>query len=269
MNCPIRLICLDVDGTLVDDAKRLPEKNIEAIRHAHFEKGIHIAIISGRIESSVRSYMEKLGIREAVPSLGGCLVRDYDGRIIQDNLIDTEAALGINDISNELGCTYFYYHHDDWCINPGNDYWMRQEQQATGLKGMVTDLSKKIAIQAPNKILGVNSDPAKVIELKESIERRYRDKIDCFLSTPQFLEIVPKGINKGTAVDALCAHYGIGRENVMAIGDYYNDVDMLKVAGLSVAMANAPLDIKAMASYSTQADNGHCGVAEAIARFIS
>lgn len=268
MNCNVKLLCLDVDGTLVDDTKNLPLKNLEAIRWAHFEKGVHIAIISGRNEPSVRNFMDMFGIQEAVPSLNGCLVRDYDGTMIQEHLIDCETALGIHEIAKELGCTYFYYHHNDWCVNFGQEKWWQQEQEASGSKGFVTDLDAKIRQQEPNKILGVNEDPQLTCRLKASIEKRYADEVDCFLSTPQFLEILPKGVSKATAVDALCVHYGIGRENVMAIGDFYNDVDMLKAAKIAVAMANAPKDIQAMATYTTKADNSHCGVAEAIARFI-
>lgn len=268
MNFPIKLICLDVDGTLADENKAVPQKNIEAIRWAHFEKGVHIAVLSGRIEPSVRNYMDILGINEAVPSLNGCLVRTYDGKLIEENLIDPEAALGILEIAKSLDCAYFYYHHDRWCLNPGHDYWLESEQKATGIMGTVTDLESQIRRQTPNKILGVNSDPAKTLMLKRTIEERYGDKVDCVLSTALFLEIMPKGVNKGTAVDALCRHYNITRENVMAVGDYYNDVAMFRAAGVSVSMANAPKDIQEMTTYTTINDNGHCGVAEAIGKFI-
>ena len=92
--------------------------------------------------------------------------------------------------------------------------------------------------------------------------------MDCFKSDPRFLEIVPKGINKGTAVKALCRFYGIEKENVMSIGDFYNDIDMFRESGISVAMANAPEDVKSQASFVTQADADHAGVAEAIYRFL-
>ena len=76
-------------------------------------------------------------------------------------------------------------------------------------------------------------------------------------------------MNKGTAVQALCRHYGLQKENVMSIGDYYNDIDMFLASGISVAMANAPEDIKSQVTYVTKADNLRCGVAEAICRFLS
>jgi len=265
---PIKLICIDVDNTLVDDGKNIPEGNREAIRWAHFEKGAHIAINSGRIAPSTRDYMERLGVQDAYPSLGGCIVQDWDGSIIEEHFIDKEVSLEINAVSREIGCTLFVYHHDKWYLDPGNDYWAESEFKATKIRGIILDTDLFIRTQAPNKMLGVQADPSLTDMLMERIAVKYSAYIDCFKSDPRFLEIVPKGINKGTAVQALCRHYGIEKCNVMAIGDYYNDIDMFRAAGISVAMANAPEDIKKMVTYVTSADNIHCGVAEAINRFV-
>ena len=267
-NDPIKLICIDVDNTLVDDEKNIPEGNRQAIRRAHFEMGAHIAINSGRIAPSTRDYMERLGVHDAYPSLGGCIVQDRDGSVIEEHFIDKEVSLEINAISREIGCTLFVYHHDRWYLDPGNDYWAESEYNATKIRGIITDTDLFIRTQAPNKMLGVQMDPSRTDMLMERIAVKYSAYIDCFKSDPKFLEIVPKGVNKGTAVQALCRHYGIERCNVMSIGDYYNDMDMFRASGISVAMANAPDDIKKMVSYVTEADNIHCGVAEAISRFL-
>lgn len=266
---PIKLICIDVDNTLVDEFKNVPEPNREAIRWACFEKEAHIAINSGRIAPSTRDYMNRLGVRDAFPSLGGCIVQDWDGTIIEESFIDKDIALEINGIARSIGCTMFVYHHDLWYLDPGNDFWAESEFQATGIRGTILDTDSFIQGQAPNKMLGVQADPHKTDLLMERIADRYSKYIDCFKSDPRFLEIMPKGVNKGTAVQALCRHYGIGRENVMSLGDYYNDIDMFKASGISVAMANAPEDIKRMVTYVTQADNVNAGVAEAIYRFLS
>lgn len=258
-----------MDNTLVDGSKNIPEPNRTAIRWAHFDKGVHIAINSGRIAPSTRDYMDRLGVSDAYPSLGGCIVQDIDGTIIEESYIDKEVALEINAIARSIGCTMFVYHHDIWYLDPGNDYWAESEFQATRIRGTILDTDDFLRTQAPNKMLGVQIDPHLTDLLMQRIADRYSKYIDCFKSDPRFLEIVPKGINKGTAVQALCRHYGIKKQNVMSIGDYYNDIDMFKASGISVAMANAPDDIKQMVSYVTQADNVNCGVAEAIYRFLS
>ncbi len=268
MSSPVKLISIDVDFTLVDNDKRIPEGNKIAISWASHEKGVHIAINSGRIAPSVRTYMDELGISDAFPSLGGCIVQTGDGSIIEEHAIDSEVALKIRGICRSLDCAMFVYHHDDWFIDHGMDYWADSEEKASMTKGNVTDIEVLLRSTRPNKILAANLKPEATTELERRVKALFPDVVDCFKSSPWYLEIVPNGVNKGTAIQALCRHYGIGRENVMSIGDYYNDVDMLKASGIPVAMANAPSDVKALAEYVTEADNNHCGVAEAIRRYV-
>ena len=263
-----KLICSDVDSTLVDDYKKLSPKNREAIRKAVLEEGMHFAIISGRIAPSVRRYMDEIGITGVVPSLGGCLIEDWDGTIIEENVLDGRLATKINDLIKAMDCLCFAYHHNDWYIDPGHPDWIKSEADATDTIGVIEDLTGLFGRINPNKLLGVHSDTNKVKRLKEAILERYSNEVDCFLSSPMYLEIVPKGVNKGTAVDALCRHYGIEKSNVLAIGDYYNDIDMLKIVGVPVTVRNAPDDIKAVARYVTESDCNNSAVAEALERFV-
>lgn len=263
-----KLICSDVDSTLVDDYKKLSPKNREAIRKAVLEEGIHFAIISGRIAPSVRRYMDEIGITGVIPSLGGCLIEDWDGTIIEENIVDGRLATEINDLIKAMGCLCFAYHRNDWYIDPGHPDWVKSEADATDTIGVVEDLTEFFSHTSPNKLLGVHSDTDKVKRLMDAILERYSNEVDCFLSSPMYLEIVPKGVNKGTAVDALCRHYGIERSNVLAIGDYYNDIDMLRIVGVPVTVKNAPDDIKAVARYITESDCNNSAVAEALERFV-
>lgn len=263
-----KLVCSDVDSTLVDDNKRLSQKNRDAIRKAVLEDGIHFAIISGRIAPSVRRYMNEIGITGVIPSLGGCLIEDWGGTIIEENNVDGRLAARINSLINDMGCLCFAYHRNDWYIDPGHQDWLKSEANATDTVGVVEDLDRLFSRISPNKLLGVHSETYKVKRLKDAILERYSTEVDCFMSSPMYLEIVPKGVNKGTAVDALCRHYGIERSNVLAIGDYYNDVDMLRIVGVPVTVKNAPDDIKAMARHITESDCNNSAVAEALERFV-
>lgn len=263
-----KLICSDIDSTLVDDYKKLSPKNREAIRKAVLEEGMHFAIISGRIAPSVRRYMDEIGITGVVPSLGGCLIEDWDGTIIEENVVDGRLATKINDLIKAMDCLCFAYHHNDWYIDPGHPDWVKSEADATDTIGVIEDLTGLFGRINPNKLLGVHSDTDRVKRLSDAILERYSNEVDCFLSSPMYLEIVPKGVNKGTAVDALCRHYGIERSNVLAIGDYYNDIDMLKIVGVPVTVRNAPDDIKAVARYVTENDCNNSAVAEALERFV-
>lgn len=263
-----KLICCDVDSTLVDDFKRLSARNRAAIRKAVLEEGIQFAIISGRIAPSVRHYMDAIGITGVIPSLGGCLIEDWDGTIIEENVVDGALATKINNLAKSMGCLCFAYHRNDWYVEPGHPDWVKSETDATETIGNEEDLTEFFKRTSPNKLLGVHSHTPKVNRLRDAILAEYGALVDCFLSSPMYLEIVPKGVNKGTAVDALCRHYGIKKGNVLAIGDYYNDIDMLKIVGVPVTVKNAPDDIKAVARYVTKNDCNHSAVAEALERFI-
>ena len=262
-----KLICCDIDDTLLAKDKSLPEANCKAIRKAVLEENIPFAILSGRSAPSVRDYMKQIGVQGVIPSLGGCLIEDWNGNILEENNIESAVALELYDLAKSMNCLFLAYYRDDWYIEPQNHYWEEYEYYAVKIKPIVTSVPPVLKKINPNKTLGVCQETSKLKQLQQAILQRYAGIVDCFLSSPNYLEIVPHGVNKGTAIDALCRHYGIKKDNVMAIGDYYNDVDMFKTAGISVAVNNAPDDIKAMTTYVTSADCSHGAVAEAIERF--
>ena len=93
--------------------------------------------------------------------------------------------------------------------------------------------------------------------------------VDCYFSCDQYLEIVPVGMTKGTAVRRLCQIMGAGVEDAIAVGDAANDLSMIQAAGVGVAMANATDEIKAAADRVTTRDNNHDGIAEVIDWYLS
>jgi len=263
-----KLICCDIDSTLVDDKKKLSNANIEAIRKAVKEEGLYFAIISGRNVPSVRNYMNAIGVEGVIPSLGGCYIEDWKGNTIEEHNIEGSLAVKINVLAKENGCLCFAYHHRSWYIEPGHDDIAYNEKVVTGTTGIVESLDDLFTKISPNKLLGVSYDTNKVKLLRDLVIDNFQDKVDCFLSSPFYLEIVPKGVDKGTAVNALCHYYGIKNEEVLAIGDYYNDIGMFKNVGISVTVKNAPEDIKAIAKFTTNNDCNNSAVAEAIKRFV-
>lgn len=263
-----KLICCDIDDTLLAKDKSLPEVNCQAIRKVVLEEKIPFVIVSGRNVPSVKDFMNQIGIKGVVPSLGGCYIEDWDGNPIEEHNIDKVVALEIFELAKAMDCIIFAYDRKDWFVEPGHDAWTNYEAYALRIPAVITNIPNLFKTLNPNKVLGVSSETEKVKALMEEVNKRYNGIVKAFLSSPNYLEIVPYGINKGTAIDVLCRYYGIKKDNVMVIGDYYNDIDMFKVAGISVAVNNAPEDIKALATYVTDADCTHGAVAEAIQRFV-
>lgn len=264
----VKLICCDIDDTLLAKDKSLPEVNCIAIRKAVNEKKVPFVILSGRNAPSVRDFMSQIGITGVVPSLGGCLIENWDGSIIEEHNIDKNLALELYNLGNEMDCLLFAYYRNNWFLEPHHDYWADYESYALKTPAIIANLPNLFKTINPNKALGVSKDTEKVKAFMDVINQKYKGIVEAFLSSPNYLEIVPHGVNKGTAIDVLCRYYNIKKCNVMAIGDYYNDIDMFKTAGMPVAVNNAPDEIKALAKYVTMADCTHGAVAEAIEHFV-
>lgn len=264
----VKLICCDIDNTLLAKDKSLPEENCIAIRKAVLEKKIPFVIISGRNAPSVRNYMNQIGITGVIPSLGGCLIEDWEGNIIEEHNINKNVALELYNLAKDMGCLLFAYYRNNWFLEPHNDYWAEYESSALKVPATIEDLPTLFKKINPNKALGVCKDSVKLHAFMDAINQKYKGVLEACLSSPFYLEIIPYGVNKGTAIDALCRYYNIKKCNVMAIGDYYNDIDMFKTAGISVAVNNAPDEIKAIATHVTSADCTHAAVAEAIEHFL-
>lgn len=269
----IKLICLDVDGTLVDDHVSIPQCNIDEIKRAE-SKGVKIAITSGRMSLSTKYFMDKIGTGGAISSLGGGMLEDENGNIIEEYVLDADISRKLVKLANENGITLYAYHHYNWYADrtKADPYWLDTEKYLTSVSGtIVDDLQKEVLDRFnPNKMLAMHRNPAKALEFMNYLEKELpdRSRINIFMSGPTYIELVPPQADKGNAVRGLCRYYNIPKENVMVCGDYYNDIHMFREAAVSVAAANAPEAVKKAATYVTKADNNQGVVAEAIRVFI-
>ena len=107
-----------------------------------------------------------------------------------------------------------------------------------------------------------------LLRIQERIRRELDTQVDCFFSCDQYLEVVPKGMNKGQAVERMCRLLGVDIADAVAVGDEANDLSMIRAAGVGVAMANGTGEVKAAADYVTTRDNNHDGVAEVVEVFL-
>ena len=114
----------------------------------------------------------------------------------------------------------------------------------------------------------VSDDEEALVGLENHWRRRLNGALDVFRSEPYFLELVPQGIDKALSLAVLLKEIGVAREEVIAMGDGYNDLSMIKFAGLGIAMGNAQEPVKKAANYITLS-NEEDGVAEAIDKFYS
>jgi len=282
---PIKFIASDVDGTLVNDAKAIPEDAIEAIRAAR-ESGIRVAIASGRAWNEMNDVIEKLPCLRYFMCTNGAYVMDKDeNRSLFHVSFDKEQALHLLRKLLTYGVyVEAYVKAEIFGQYPvvGNEtaqaeHFFRPNIRPFILKTrtMVPDLIANLESlpEGPEKIQIFYGDE----RIRERILADLRDEFqgaaidgkgrerfyDVLESSEGNLEFVLPHTTKGTAVEALANHWGYTPDEVMTIGDSENDLSMIRFASASVAMGNARDNVKAAARYETT-DNNHYGVARAL-----
>ncbi len=260
-----KLICTDIDGTLLDGNHKISPETKRVLRKA-YEKGITIALISGRIASSLELLQDELGIHGPIGCYSGALVVD-DGKILASHPITWENTKEVLSFVEGEGLESFIYTNRRWYINKTSP-WMSIETSISKTEGEVIPFGKlpghcAKTNEVPYKILCMSEDTSLVLTMEELLLEKFSHTINIYRSGSRYLEISAKDVNKGHALEEICKAYGYKSSQAMAIGDYFNDLGMLKVAGHSVAMANAPDEVKRHA-HTVTASNLEDGLAKAI-----
>ncbi len=250
----IKLLALDIDGTLMNSAKEFPEINRRALQECE-RKGIKSALISGRSFELMRQFAKELGIHpmmaacnggrieagEDGPTLGEFVFARTDAERICRTLEESELYFNVYRrgkcyqgnpyIRPSLGPRYAH-HIPGICGDPGFEYETVCDRGRLWDEGM--DGVYKFVI------MGAPYDP-RFMEVRGLLADM---KLSVSSASRRNTEFMPTGIDKGFAVDFLCRHIGISREQVMAFGDQTNDLPMLRAAGIAVAMENAEECVK-------------------------
>ena len=258
------LLVSDIDGTLNDKSMKLPKVNKQSIER-FVNSGGNFTLCSGRNLQSLSIHYNKLGIKTPAIFLNGAGIYDFStSEIMYFNPISADGERIILDIfakHKTLQLTVFgtdtIYLAKRSCIygwviskfdNLNYKLCKRIEDLPKGIWGKVSFFGTRKLV---NKIQNI-------------IKTQYSNVFDCFLTSPFTLEVVNKGVNKGNGVIKLTDMLGIQMSNTAAIGDYFNDVDMLKAVSHPAACGQAPDEIKALAEYVTC----HCNNG-AVADFIN
>jgi Cof subfamily protein (haloacid dehalogenase superfamily) len=292
---PIRMIALDLDGTLLGADGRVSPRNLAALLAAE-EAGIYIAIATGRRHCYALHVLRGLGLHDdtILVSSNGAVVRSFGSQLIERTLMehataewlcghlgefrnalvitfdrvqpdgeDSRGALVVEEFEDLQGSIAHWMRNNDRYIahvRPIEDSLKDEAPIQMMLCGTVERMRRAEAhMAAQPQIAAVGTHkPGATITLNRT-EYPARDL--------SIVDILPAGCSKGSALVRLAAARGFGPEEIMAIGDNWNDLSMLEIAGYPVLMGNAPLDLHAMAlerNWVTTVENSADGVAEAI-----
>ena len=274
----IKLIAMDIDGTLLDSHSQLPPENARAIADAA-DRGIEIVIVTGRRFHSARAIACQLPCSVELITSNGALVKSLSGETHLRSLLPVVAARLVIEATPDFRpfCGVIFdrprenqliFEHVDWEAGFMGSYLSRHPDHVAEVVPLTTCLDSE--------------DPVEVMFIAEchTIRRVIRKLGDhqesraYSLSLTEYpridismLDVLNRGVTKGSAVAEWARRRGIMREDVMAIGDNWNDREMLDYAGLPVIMGNSPDALKSF-GWKTTRSNDECGVAEAIRRYI-
>jgi Cof subfamily protein (haloacid dehalogenase superfamily) len=268
-----KLLCLDMDGTLLNSEGKVSEKNLEAIRKAH-EKGVKVTVCTGRLFASARYYAEMLGVKVPVIASNGAYIREKDNdRVIYKSNLGFDNLMQVLEVLKKFNLTYYFNTFDTVLmerLDPNNAYArinksLPKDKQIKLLEVKDWEAALKHNEEELLKCICVDKDAERIARAKRELQNN--KELEVVSSMYNNVEIMKKGVSKGRAVEVLAGFYNLRREEVMCIGDNENDISMLRYAGMGVAMGNGEDFVKEVADYITDTNNNE-GVAKAIERFI-
>lgn len=266
-----KILFSDLDGTLLKDNKTVSEKNKAAINKL-IEEGNYFAICTGRPVASGRRVAKELGLNTP-----GCYMICFNGGVVYDCAADRvlkEYSLLLNDVyrlfeAAEKEGLHIHTYNDTDILSLKHtkelDYYRFKSNMTYKIISNLVDGIDK----APQKCLLCNLDSQeKLLKFQADNMEWTKQNMNCFFSCQEYLEYVPKGIDKGSSIEYLCDFLNIPLENSVAVGDERNDISMIQAAHVGVAMKNSHEDVFAFADYVTEHDNNHDAIAEVIEKFI-
>lgn len=248
----IKAIILDLDGTLLDDNKKISDKTIEFLKQ--IKKDIKIIPASARQFCTIKPYLEQLDLlneNNYTICFNGSLIVNNKEYELFSSYIDKNVILEIDEFILDNNINWTYYLYDNRLLR----------KDINNIKEFVNE--NKIY-----KIVGV-STPDVIIKIRSNLPKSVLDNLEITSSELNRIEFVSRGMTKVKAIELLLNKLHIDKEDVVAIGDGENDIEMIKFVGCGIAMLNSPQAVKENADKVTKYSNNEDGVYNVIRELLS
>ncbi|XQY90189.1 Cof-type HAD-IIB family hydrolase [Metabacillus sp. HB246100] len=263
-----KMIVLDLDDTLLQDDHTISLNTKNSLMKAQ-ELGVKVVLASGRPTYGMKHIAKELELER----FGSYILSFNGGKIIncqtEEEMFSstlTPEAVHHLDVISKREEVYIHTYVGDEIVTETENPYTTIESELTGLPVKVVPSFVSEVTSPVVKVLMVEA-PEKLKLVEEKLQKELDAEFSIMRSKPFFLEFTEKGVTKGTSLHHLIQVCEIKQEEVIAIGDSYNDLSMIEFAGLGVAMGNAPEDIKKIANYVTDT-NMNDGVAKVVEEFI-
>ncbi|MBP2655258.1 MAG: yidA 2 [Firmicutes bacterium] len=261
----IKMVALDLDDTLLNSTHAVSLRAHRAIQLA-VEAGVMVTMATGRMYRSALPYALELGLDVPLVTYNGALIKwSRSGETLLHRPIDVSLAEEILNLFRQQGWYIQSYINDVLYVAEKNHYADYYESM-TGIAAIPLGQEFYTMGSQPSKLLVV-AEPRQLAMIRKAVADAFGKRVNLAVSGPMYLEIVNPMVSKGRALAFLAESRGIIREEVMAVGDSQNDLDMISYAGFGVAMGNAMPEVIAAADAVTAANDAD-GVAEAIEKYV-
>ena len=261
----VRLLVSDVDGTLVRNDKSLSPATIAAAGRLR-EAGIALAVVSSRAPVGLKVLIGPLALQTPRAGFNGAVVLDVAGQGLQELVIPQAVCRDVVDRLETAGLDVWLFADGHWLLRNEDQPYIGHERRSLGVGYQrVDDFTPWLG--RTHKVMGTSTDFGQVARSEADLAQGFGDEAAIHRSQLYHVDITNRHANKGAAALFIAQSLGIEPAQMACIGDMRNDVPMLDVAGLAIAMGNAPDDVRSHA-HEVVATNDDDGWAEAVDRLI-
>ena len=267
----IKLIAIDMDGTLLNSKKELLEETKQYFKNFHNKNTETLLVLcTGRPESGIRPYLKDLGYLEEnhyiISQNGANIYESQTGKRVMDAFVDSAAIQKWIELGKRHGISVmgagvdYYYSFDE---DPTE--WMEFDVKL--VSGKLKRIPTKESLNTDFYKILLMGDEEQLSEFETFIPQEWRDEFYVVRSQKYLVEVLTKGVNKAFGLEKLAQKLNIEPSEIAAIGDAANDIEMLEYAGLAIAMGNASEEVKSISDIVTDTNENN-GVIKAIDQLI-
>ena len=260
-----KLIASDMDGTLLTSDKRITPAVETAIRRAS-SAGVIFCLASGRPLCGMKKYIDQLSLSSPVIACNGSVIAKPDGEILYRQCLEPDSAKEVLEFSRRFDVTTCVWSGDELFVSHINERTKHYSRLMSVDHMTLTENWEPVIAMGIDKVLW-HSEIESVQKYKKILAEELKADVNYFTSNPRFLEFVDSRVSKAEALQRLAQILDIDIDCTIAAGDGFNDLEMLRAAGVGVAMGNAPDEIKQQCQWVAPS-NENDGIAALVEHFF-
>lgn len=260
-----KLIAIDIDDTLINDDQIITEGTKEALKQA-VDKGVIVTLATGRMFRSAQKVARQINLNVPIITYQGAIVKNLlDEKILYERYVPENAAKQIFAYAEKHQLHLQWYYQDTLYAKTDNEK-VKHYSKISNVPYEIEPNPSKM-VHLPFEKLLIYDEPDTLDTIAKELQPILGNQVHITKSKPYFLEFIHPEGTKGQALSFLAAHFGVNLSEVIAVGDSWNDHDMLQVAGLGIAMENAVDSLKQIADEITKSNNDE-GVRHVIEKYL-